>query len=52
MEIVQRYVSRILAFASGEVIKDGPVDEVLADAKVQELVTGKQHRTSEKAGDT
>ncbi len=51
MEIVQRYVSRVLAFASGVVIKDGPVDEVLADAKVQELVTGKQHRTPEKEGD-
>ncbi|MFL1406809.1 ABC transporter ATP-binding protein [Marinobacter sp. M1N3S26] len=52
MEIVQRYVTRVLAFASGVVIKDGPVDEVLADAQVQELVTGKQHRTSEKEGDT
>ncbi|MDL0431188.1 ABC transporter ATP-binding protein [Marinobacter sp. TBZ242] len=41
MEIVQRYVTRVLAFASGIVIKDGPVDEVLADEKVQELVTGK-----------
>lgn len=41
MEIVQRYVTRVLAFASGVVIKDGPVDEVLADEKVQELVTGK-----------
>lgn len=52
MEIVQRYVSRVLAFASGVVIKDGPVDEVLADAKVQELVTGKRHRTTEPEGDT
>jgi branched-chain amino acid transport system ATP-binding protein len=41
MEIIQRYVTRVLAFASGIVIKDGPVDEVLADEKVQELVTGK-----------
>jgi branched-chain amino acid transport system ATP-binding protein len=40
MEIVQRYVTRVLAFANGIVIKDGPVEEVLADAKVQELVTG------------
>lgn len=52
MEIVQRYVTRVLAFASGVVIKDGPVDEVLADAQVQELVTGKQHRTPEQEGDT
>lgn len=52
MEIVQRYVTRVLAFASGVVIKDGPVDEVLADAKVQELVTGKKHRTKDQKGET
>lgn len=52
MEIVQRYVSRILAFASGEVIKDGPVDEVLDDDRVQELVTGKRHRTPENEGES
>ena len=44
MEIVQRYVTRVLAFASGIVIKDGPVDEVLADETVQELVTGKRKK--------
>jgi branched-chain amino acid transport system ATP-binding protein len=42
MEIVQKYVTRVLAFASGMVIKDGPVEEVLNDEKVQELVTGKR----------
>lgn len=46
MEIVQRYVTRVLAFASGIVIKDGPVEEVLADEKVQELVTGKPKPTT------
>jgi branched-chain amino acid transport system ATP-binding protein len=46
MEIVQKYVTRVLAFASGVVIKDGPVEEVLADAKVQELVTGKRRETN------
>ena len=51
MEIVQRYVTRVLAFASGVVIKDGPVDEVLADEKVQELVTGKQHKPTASGGD-
>jgi branched-chain amino acid transport system ATP-binding protein len=40
MEIVSRYVSRILAFYSGEVIADGPPDAVLNDPKVRELVVG------------
>ncbi|WP_343654288.1 ABC transporter ATP-binding protein [Paraburkholderia caribensis] len=40
MEIVARYVSRILAFYSGEIISDGPPQEVLRDPKVQELVIG------------
>lgn len=40
MDVVRRYVSRILAFYSGEIISDGPPDAVLADAKVRELVTG------------
>ncbi|MBW7471273.1 ABC transporter ATP-binding protein [Marinobacter sp. M216] len=50
MEIVQRYVTRVLAFASGIVIKDGPVDEVLADEKVQELVTGKPKTAKTEGG--
>lgn len=40
MDVVRRYVSRILAFYSGEIIADGPPDAVLADAQVRELVTG------------
>lgn len=40
MEIVARYVSRILAFYQGEIIADGPPDAVLGDARVQEFVTG------------
>ena len=51
MEIVQRYVTRVLAFASGVVIKDGPVDEVLADSQVQELVTGRQHHSADTEGE-
>ncbi|OAN46722.1 ABC transporter ATP-binding protein [Paramagnetospirillum marisnigri] len=43
MEIVARYVSRILAFYAGEVIADGPPDQVLDDAKVRELVVGHGH---------
>ena len=50
MEIVRRYVTRVLAFASGVVIKDGPAAEVLADARVQELVTGKQQPASPHGG--
>ncbi|NWN91827.1 ABC transporter ATP-binding protein [Marinobacter adhaerens] len=51
MEIVRRYVTRVLAFANGVVIKDGPVEEVLADTKVQELVTGKYHEHKNPGGD-
>lgn len=40
MEIVARYVTRIIAFYSGEIIADGPPRTVLADSKVQELVIG------------
>lgn len=42
MDIVQRYVTRVLAFANGVVISDGPVEHVLNDPRVQELVTGKR----------
>ncbi len=42
MEIVARYVTRIIAFYSGEVIADGPPRTVLADARVQELVIGRR----------
>ena len=41
MEIVQRYVTRLLAFANGAIIGDGTAETVLNDAQVQELVTGK-----------
>ena len=40
MEIVARYVSRIIAFYSGEIIADGLPGQVLNDSKVQELVIG------------
>ncbi len=40
MEIVARYVTRIMAFYSGEIIADGPPRQVLGDARVQELVIG------------
>lgn len=40
MEIIARYVTRIIAFYSGEVIADGPPTEVLASRQVKELVIG------------
>ncbi|MDD2919120.1 ABC transporter ATP-binding protein [Rhodoferax sp.] len=40
MEIVARYVTRIIAFYSGEIIADGSPRSVLGDAKVQEFVVG------------
>lgn len=40
MEIVARYVTRLMAFYSGEIIADGPPRSVLGDARVQELVVG------------
>ncbi|MBL0208446.1 ABC transporter ATP-binding protein [Propionivibrio sp.] len=40
MEIVARYVTRLMAFYSGEIIADGPPKSVLGDARVQELVIG------------
>ncbi len=40
MEIVERYVDRVLAFYQGEVICDAPPAEALMDAGVIEFVTG------------
>lgn len=47
MEIVERYVSRVIAFYQGEVICDETPDEALADPKVQEYVIGVRHTKSE-----
>lgn len=40
MEIVERYVGRVLAFYQGEIICDAPPDEALVDPKVIEFVIG------------
>ena len=40
MEIVERYVSRVIAFYQGEVICDETPAKALADPKVQEFVIG------------
>ena len=42
MEIVERYVSRVLAFAQGEIICDAPTAEALDHPKVRELVIGER----------
>ena len=43
MEIVERYVSRVLAFYQGEIIADMAPKKALSDQKVQEFVIGKRH---------
>ena len=48
MEIVERYVSRVLAFYQGEIIADMPPKKALADKKVQECVIGKEHHKKKK----
>lgn len=40
MELVGRYADRVLAFYDGGIISDGPPGAVLADPRVQELITG------------
>ncbi len=40
MEIVERYVGRVLAFYQGEIICDAPPAEALADPRVREFVVG------------
>lgn len=40
IEIVERYAERALAFDNGRVIADGPVDVVLADPLVRQVVLG------------
>jgi branched-chain amino acid transport system ATP-binding protein len=52
MEIVARYVTRIIAFDSGEIIADGPPRSVLGNARVQEFVVGHHLDASAVAGET
>jgi branched-chain amino acid transport system ATP-binding protein len=40
MEIVERYVSRVIAFYQGEIICDEPPEQALVDPKVREFVIG------------
>jgi len=43
MDIVARYAGRVLAFADGRIIADGPPATVLADAEVRRFVIGEAH---------
>ena len=55
MEIVERYVGRVLAFSQGKIICDAPTAEAMRDPKVQEFVLGAEyhagHRSVEGAVD-
>jgi branched-chain amino acid transport system ATP-binding protein len=50
MEIVERYVDRVLAFYQGEIICDAPPAEALRDAKVQEFVIGAEYQPESEGG--
>lgn len=50
MEIVERYVTRVLAFYQGEIICDAPAAQALQDPKVREFVIGKEHHRTRAPG--
>jgi branched-chain amino acid transport system ATP-binding protein len=50
MEIVERFADRVLAFYDGTVIADGPPSTALSDARVQELISGTQHKVGSTGG--
>jgi branched-chain amino acid transport system ATP-binding protein len=50
MEIVERFADRVLAFYDGTVIADGTPSVALADARVQELISGTKVKTAAAAG--
>jgi branched-chain amino acid transport system ATP-binding protein len=49
MEVVRRYVGRILAFYDGRIIADGDPTEVLEHPEVRRLVVGEAHPRPERA---
>jgi branched-chain amino acid transport system ATP-binding protein len=51
MEIVERYVDRVLAFYQGEVICDAPPADALKNPKVIEYVIGGDHAAPGRTGD-
>ena len=50
MEIVDRYVDRVLAFYQGEIICDAPTERAMSDPGVQEYVLGKEYHRSRRGG--
>ncbi len=49
MEIVERYVGRVLAFYQGEIICDAPTAQALRDQRVREYVLGREHDAASEA---
>ena len=49
MEIVERFADRVLAFYDGTVIADGTPAVALADARVQELISGTKRAAAAQA---
>jgi branched-chain amino acid transport system ATP-binding protein len=49
MEVVRRYVGRILAFYEGRILADGPPAEVLVHPEVRRLVVGEASHAEEAA---
>lgn len=50
MEIVARYVTRVLAFSQGEIICDAPTKQALLDPRVLELVIGQEYQPAQRGG--
>ena len=50
MEIVERYVSRVLAFYQGEIICDATTAEAMKDEKVREFVIGQEYHPAHVEG--
>jgi branched-chain amino acid transport system ATP-binding protein len=50
MEIVERYVSRVIAFYQGEIICDAATAEAMRDPKVMEFVLGQDKYNATSAG--
>ena len=50
MEIVERYVARVLAFYQGEIICDAPTEQAMVDPGVQEYVIGKEYHRARSGG--
>ena len=46
MDIVRKYSDRVIAFAAGQVIADGPPAKTLSDPQVRLLVTGERDQGS------